>query len=78
MELFPRVAYSLVLFVLTIILVIVSQPSFVYTKNGRLKHFGSSSQTGKEDVSMFSLGIITVISAITSFFLISFIDIFLS
>lgn len=65
-----RVIYSLLFYVLLMVLVFVSKPSIMFEKNGDIKAFGIG-----DDKTMFSLGVITSVIAILSFYTFCVIDI---
>ena len=65
-----RVIYSILFYVLLMILISVSKPSIMYDEYGSLKEFGIG-----EDKTMFSLGVVTVVIAILSFYIFCIIDI---
>lgn len=64
-----RVIYSVVFFILLIILLYMSKSSIFFEKDGELKTFGLG-----PDRTLFSFGIITVVIAIASFYLFCIID----
>ena len=64
-----RVIYSIVFFILLIILLYMSKSSIMFEQNGELKVFGLG-----PDKTLFSFGIITTIIAILSFYLFCVID----
>lgn len=64
-----RVIYSILFFLLIMILVVVAKPSIVFSTDGTLKEFGIG-----EDKTLFSLGIFTVVIAILSFYTFCVID----
>ena len=65
-----RVIYSIVFYILLMILIIVSKPSIMFTKSNEVKEFGIS-----DEKTMFSLGVFTVVIAIISFYIFCIIDI---
>lgn len=65
-----RVVYSVLFYVLCILLVIVSKPSLVFQQDGSVKPFG----VGNEKT-VFPLGVFVVVGAIVSFYLFTLIDI---
>lgn len=65
-----RVLYSIIFYVLIIVLLYVAKPPFVFDENGNLKHFG----IGPTDT-MFSFGVFTVVLAFLSFYIFAIIDI---
>ena len=64
-----RVIYSVLFFVLLMILVVLSKPSLVFDTNGAPKPFGIG-----EDKTMFSLGVLSIVIAILSFYVFCLID----
>lgn len=65
-----RVVYSLMFFLLLMVLIVVSKPSMIFNREGSLKQFGIG-----EEKTMFSLGVLTVVLAILSFYTFCIIDI---
>lgn len=65
-----RLLYTLLLFVLTVTLVIVSKPSFVFDKNGDLIPFGTG-----DGQTILSLGVLVILLAYLSFYMFNIIDI---
>lgn len=67
----PRVIYSVIFFVLSMILIIVSKPSALFDpETGAPRPFGFA----PKDSTLFSLGVVMVSAAITSLYLFAFID----
>ena len=64
-----RVLYSVIFFVLFIVLIIVSRPPCVFDNQSRLKNFGIGANK-----TMFSLGVMTVVCAMVSFYIFAIID----
>lgn len=64
-----RVVYSVMFYILLMILIVLSKPSLMFTTNGKIKEFGIS-----DDKTMISLGVFTVLSAIVSFYIFCIID----
>lgn len=64
-----RVVYSIVFYILLMVLIILSKPSIMFNTNGKIKEFGIS-----DDKTMISLGVFTVLSAIVSFYVFCIID----
>lgn len=64
-----RVIYSLLFFVLLMVLVAVSKPSLIFHPDGSLKEFGIG-----DNKTMFSLGVFTTVIAILSFYAFCIID----
>lgn len=64
-----RVIYSILFYILLIILIILAKPSVMFESNGTIKIFGIG-----DDKTMFSMGVFTVILAILSFYIFCMID----
>jgi len=64
-----RVVYSVLFYILFIMLIIISKPRLVFDENGELRHFGIGSNK-----TMFSLGVFTVTLALVSFYMFALID----
>lgn len=67
-----RVVYSVLFYILLIVLIILAKPSIMF-KNKELKPFGVG-----EDKTMFSLGVASVVLAIVSFYVFCIIDLVFS
>lgn len=65
-----RIVYSLLFYVLTILLLIVSKPSLMFTPDGDIRPFG----VGGDDRTIFSFGVFIIVLAIISFYIFSIID----
>ncbi len=65
----PRVIYSSLFYVLTIMLLIVSKPSFMFDDQVELKRFGVG-----EKKTIFSLGVFVIVLSILSFYIFCLID----
>lgn len=65
-----RVVYSLLFYILLMILIIVSKPLIMFDEAGQIKPFGIG-----DDKTMFSFGVLTVVVAIVSFYAFCIIDI---
>ena len=65
-----RVIYSVLFFVLIMILAIVSKPSIMFNEDGQIKPFGLG-----EEKTMFSVGVVTSVVAILCFYTFCIIDI---
>lgn len=70
-----RIIYSVLFYVLLMILVVLSKPSFIFKENNgaELKPFGIGA-----DKTMFSFGVFAVVMAIVSFYLFAVIDMIFS
>ena len=64
-----RVVYSVLFYVLLIVLIILAKPSIMFDSNENLKIFGVG-----ENKTMFSLGVASVVLAIVSFYVFCIID----
>jgi len=71
MELSSRIFYGIAFYVLIMALIIVSKPAFIFNKDGSLKQFGLS-----KTESMISIGMVSSILAIVSFYGFCLVDIF--
>jgi len=69
----PRIIYSILFYVLLIILIILAKPSVMFQVDGTLKPFGIG-----DDKTMFSLGVFTVVLAVLSFYVFCMIDLIFS
>lgn len=65
-----RVLYSVIFFVLLLVLLFISKPSIMFEENGDIKNFGMG-----HDKTLFSFGIFTIVLAILSFYLFTLLDI---
>lgn len=66
-----RTIYSTLFYVLTIVLIILSKPAFAFDEDGNIKAFG----VGSDEKSILSLGVISSVIAILSFYIFTTIDI---
>ena len=64
-----RIVYSVVFYVLLMVLITISKPSVIFEKDGSLKLFGVG-----YDKTMFSFGVFSVVLAIVSFYIFCIID----
>ena len=64
-----RIVYSIVFYVLLMVLIAISKPSVIFEKDGSLKLFGVG-----YDKTMFSFGVFSVVLAIVSFYVFCIID----
>ena len=65
-----RVVYSVLFYLLLMILIFVSKPSVMFDDNGNVKHFGIG-----DHKTVFSFGVLTVVIAAISFYIFCIIDI---
>lgn len=68
-----RIIYSILFYVLFMILIILAKPGIIFDKKGEIKAFGVSDS----DKTLFSFGVFTVIIAIISFYIFVMIDLLL-
>lgn len=66
-----RIIYSILFYILFIILIVLAQPSIMFEKNGEIKGFG----VGDEKRTIFSFGVFTIVIAIISFYIFALIDV---
>ena len=64
-----RIVYSILFYILLIVLIVLTKPSIIFEPNDNLKPFGIG-----EDKTMFSFGVFTVVLAILSFYVFCLID----
>lgn len=64
-----RVIYSVVFYILVMVLLVVSKPSVIFEKDGSIRQFGVGM-----DKTMFSLGVFCVVLAVMSFYIFCVID----
>ena len=64
-----RVIYSVLFYVLLIILIILAKPSIIFNSNGDIKLFGIG-----EEKTLFSLGVASILLALLSFYIFCLID----
>lgn len=64
-----RIVSSILIFVFCMILLHVNKPSFIFNNDGTIKEFGTGN-----DKSVYSLGVVSSIIAIISFYIFSMID----
>ncbi len=65
-----RVIYSLLFFGLLMLLIFVSKPSHLFAPDGNVKPYGVG-----EGKTVISLGVLTVLSAICSFYVFALLDV---
>lgn len=68
-----RILYSILFYVLLMVLIILAKPSVMFDNSGNIKIFGTGN-----DKTMFSFGVFSVIIAIISFYIFSMIDLIFS
>lgn len=65
-----RVLYSVIFFILLLVLLFISKPSVMFDENGDIKQFGMGTEK-----TLFSFGIFTAVLAIISFYVFTLLDI---
>lgn len=65
-----RVIYSLLFYILLLLLIISMKPSIIFNKDGSLKNFGL-----EKNETIYSLGVAVIIIAILSFYIFCILDI---
>ena len=65
-----RLVYSILFFVLAMLILVVSRPSPLFDPSGQVRQFG----LGGGDKTLCSLGVATVTIAVTSFYVFALID----
>ena len=70
-----RVIYSLLFYLLAILLIIVAKPSTVFLNDGKIKAFGVGSDADGQPKTVFSLGVFVLVLAVVSFYIFSVIDV---
>lgn len=68
-----RVIYSVLFYVLVVVLLLVSKPSIMFNEKGMIRPFGVG-----ETKTIFSLGVFVVALSIFSYYTFALIDIFLT
>lgn len=72
-----RIIYSVLFYVLLLVLIIIARPNILFSKDGNLKSFGVDLD-GNGSKTMFSFGVFSVILAIISFYIFCLIDLIFS
>lgn len=65
-----RVSYSIIVFILSMVLVFITKPKIAFDKNGNIRRFGLHDKTD----TIYSLGVGSVLLSIVIFYLFCFID----
>ena len=68
-----RVIYSIIFYILTMVLIITLKPKIMFTKEGKIKKFGVNKYE-----TIYSLGVFCVVSAILTFYIFCLIDLIFS
>lgn len=66
-----RISYSITLYVLIMILIFTAKPKFLFNSDGSIKSYG----VNDKNKTIFSLGVVSVTSAIVAFYMFCIIDI---
>ena len=66
-----RIAYSITLYILIMILLFTMKPKFIFNDDGSLKSYG----VNDESKTIYSLGVISISAAIVAFYLFCIIDV---
>jgi hypothetical protein len=66
-----RTTYTVLFYILVILLIIISKPSFIFNDQGLIKPFG----VGGDDKTIVSLGVMVVVLSIVSFYMFACIDV---
>lgn len=64
-----RIVYSVILYTLIMILIYVSKPKLMFNENGSIKSYGI-----KKNETIYSLGVVSVILSVISFYFFCIID----
>ena len=64
-----RIIYSIILYILLMSLIYVVKPKIIFNDNGSIKSYGM-----KQNQTMYSLGVVSVIISIVSFYFFCIID----
>jgi hypothetical protein len=70
-----RVLYSLLFYVMAIMLIIVAKPDLMFSSNGEIKSFGVGVKHNGEPKTIFSFGVFVIVLAIVSFYVFALIDV---
>lgn len=65
-----RIIYSILFYILVIVLIIVSKPNIVFDENQHIRQFGFG-----DNKTLFSLGVFTVVLALLSYYIFALIDV---
>lgn len=64
-----RIIYSILFYVLLMILIVITKPNIMFEDDGNIKSFGIG-----DDKTMFSFGLFAILLAIISFYIFCMID----
>lgn len=65
-----RIIYSVLFYVLLIVLIVLAKPQIMFDRDGKMKEFGVG-----EEKSVFSFGLCSMVLAIISFFIFCLVDV---
>ena len=64
-----RIIYSIIVFILFMLLITINKPSIMFDKNGNIKNFGI-----ENDETIYSVGVFTIVFSVLIFYIFSLID----
>tara|TARA_Y100000591_G_C21456711_1_gene508730 strand:- start:112 stop:342 length:231 start_codon:yes stop_codon:yes gene_type:complete len=67
-----RIFYAIFLYVLLMTLIFLKKPALLFNKDGEIKQFGLNKE---KDNTIYSIGVLSVILAIISFYIFCIIDV---
>ena len=70
-----RVIYSILFYILLVVLLFVAKPSLIFNDAGNIKQFGIDGSRNSRKT-LFSFGVFTVSLALLSFYLFALVDVF--
>lgn len=65
-----RTMYSVIVFIMSMILIFITKPKLAFDKNGTLKKFGINDKSS----TVYSVGVLSVVLAVLIFYLFCIID----
>lgn len=65
-----RTMYSVIVFIMSMILIFITKPKLAFDKNGNLKKFGINDKSS----TVYSVGVLSVVLAVLIFYLFCIID----
>jgi hypothetical protein len=68
-----RIVSSIVIFVFCMLLICINKPTFIFNSDGTIKEFGTG-----HNKSIYSLGVVSSLIAILSFYIFSLLDLIYS
>jgi hypothetical protein len=69
MRINSRIIYSTIVYLLIMVIITISKPAMIYDENENLRQFGLGSKN-----TMFSLGVVTCLTAVLTFFFFCVVD----